>query len=76
MKQDQPTSLKQRFGAAVRKRRLALRISQEELADRAGLHRTYITDVERGVRNISLEAIGKLAKGLQCSLSSLFEEVR
>ncbi|MBI3977020.1 MAG: helix-turn-helix transcriptional regulator [Chloroflexi bacterium] len=61
-----------RFGAAVRRRRLELGISQEELADRAGLHRTYVADVERGARNISLVSIEKLAKGLSLPISLLF----
>ncbi len=44
------------------------------LADRAGLHRTYISDVERGMRNISLESIEKLAAALQHSISGLFDQ--
>ena len=59
-----PARLQQAFGRAVRRRREALGISQEELADRADLHRTYIGDVERGERNISLVNIVKLAKAL------------
>jgi CheY-like chemotaxis protein len=47
-------------------------ISQEELADRAGLHRTYVSDIERGARNPSLESIEKLAHALDVSLPSLF----
>ena len=46
-----------RYGQAVRKIRLAQEISQEELADRCGLHRTYISDIELGKRNLSLENI-------------------
>jgi len=60
------------FGTAIRNRRNNLRISQEELAYRAGLHRTYISDVERGARNLSLESIDKLARALELSLSALF----
>jgi CheY-like chemotaxis protein/DNA-binding XRE family transcriptional regulator len=60
------------FGAAVRFRRDHLGISQEELAGRAGLHRTYISDVERGARNVSLESINRLASALEVPLSSLF----
>ena len=63
------------FGRAVRKRRAELGISQEELAARAGLHRTYVADVERGTRNISLENIVKLATALNISPSALFELV-
>jgi transcriptional regulator with XRE-family HTH domain len=63
------------FGRAVRKRRAELGISQEELASRAGLHRTYVADVERGTRNISLENIVKLATALNISPSALFDLV-
>lgn len=47
-------------------------ISQEELAERAGLHRTYVSDIERGARNVSLESIEKLASALEISVSTLF----
>src|SRR3954467_6021238 len=65
--------VKMRFGRAVRDERSAQRISQEELADRAGLHRTYVSDVESGARNVSLESIGKLAAALKLSVAALFE---
>ena len=45
--------------------RQAIGISQEELADRAGLHRTYISSIERGMRNVSLENIFQLASALE-----------
>jgi transcriptional regulator with XRE-family HTH domain len=64
--------VKKLFGAAVRLRRDNLGISQEELAGRAGLHRTYISDVERGARNVSLESIHRLADALQVPMSLLF----
>lgn len=63
------------FGSSVRNRRSRLGISQEELAERAGLHRTYISDVERGARNVSLESIEKLARALQISVSALLSRV-
>jgi len=47
-------------------------ISQEELAERANLHRTYVSDVERGTRNLSLESIERLARALEVSVSALF----
>lgn len=62
------------FGKAVKMQRFELGISQEELADRSGLHRTYISDVERGVRNVSLESIRKLAQALEMSVARLFSE--
>src|SRR5580765_7721739 len=60
------------FARAIKWWRNHLDISQEELADRAGLHRTYISDVERGARNLSLESIEKLALALELSVSGLF----
>src|ERR1700757_4358412 len=65
--------LKGLLGAAIRSHRSTLGISQEELAYRAGLHRTYVSDVERGARNPSVESIEKLAGALQTSVSILFE---
>ncbi len=74
MKRRAKPHIKQRFGLAVRKRRLELNISQEELAARAGLHRTYIGDIERGARNLSLENIEKIANGLELEMSALFSK--
>ena len=66
-------NLKSVFGGAVRSKRCELGFSQEELADRSGLHRTYISDVERGTRNPSLESIRRLAVALELSVSALFQ---
>jgi len=66
--------IKSRFGTAVRTQRKRLGISQEELAGRAGLHRTYVADIERGARNLSLANIEKLAKALGTSIPALFTE--
>jgi CheY-like chemotaxis protein/predicted XRE-type DNA-binding protein len=66
--------VKKTFGASVKVRRQQHGISQEELAERADLHRTYISDVERGARNLSLESISKLARALDVSISALFPE--
>jgi CheY-like chemotaxis protein/DNA-binding Xre family transcriptional regulator len=60
------------FATAVKTWRGQLGISQEELAGRAGLHRTYVSDIERGARNLSLESIEKLAHALEISVSTLF----
>jgi CheY-like chemotaxis protein len=65
--------LKALLGAAIKAERSVLGISQEELAYRAGLHRTYVSDVERGARNPSLESVEKLAEALQLSVPMLFE---
>ena len=65
--------LKTLLGMAIKTRRASLGISQEELAHRAGLHRTYVSDLERGARNPSIESIEKLASALQISVAKLFE---
>lgn len=61
-----------RFATSLRRWRNRRGFSQEELAERADLHRTYISDVERGARNLSLESINKLATALEVSLPILF----
>ena len=60
------------FGESVRKRRKHFGVSQEELAHIAGLHRTYLSGVERGVRNISLCNIEKIADALGVQIYELF----
>jgi CheY-like chemotaxis protein len=67
--------LKALLGMAIKTQRTSLGISQEELAHRADLHRTYVSDLERGARNPSIESIEKLAGALQVSVSKLFESV-
>ena len=62
------------FGQTVRKIRLSKDISQEKFADMCDLHRTYISDIELGKRNVSLENIGKMANALDMSISKLFQE--
>ena len=64
------------FGKRVRELRLALDLSQEKLAERAGLHRNYVGGVERGERNVSLVNIVKLARGLDTAPSELLETIR
>jgi len=68
---ERKTPLKIAFGKNVRKRRLELELSQEKLAEEAGLHFTYISSVERGERNIALENIYVLAEALKCLLKDL-----
>jgi transcriptional regulator with XRE-family HTH domain len=60
------------LGDVVRKRRLALDLSQEELASRAGVHRTYLSDIERGARNITITVLARLADALEVKVSRLF----
>ena len=59
------------FGQRMRKVRLEKKVSQEKLAELAGLHRTYVSSVERGQRNISLLNIDKIASALGVSLQKL-----
>lgn len=62
-----------KFGKNIKKYRNKMGISQEELALRCELHRTYISSVERGVRSISLKNIEILAKELEVNICELFK---
>lgn len=68
--------LLKRFGAAVKAKRDELALSQEELAERASLHRTYIGGIEQGRRNLSLLNIVKLAQALGMEPAALFEGIK
>lgn len=63
------------FGARVRELRKKVGFSQEELGDRASLHRTYISGIERGERNISLLNLVKVARALEILPSQLLEGI-
>lgn len=66
-----PPSLRMAFGQAVRDRRKELGLSQEELGERADLHRTYVSQVERGLKSPSLTSVEHLAKVLGVRPSEL-----
>jgi transcriptional regulator with XRE-family HTH domain len=68
-----PLDIRIRFGRAIRRIREEQGINQEEAAERCGMHRTYYSGIERGVRNVSLVNIEKVGKGLRTSLPRLFE---
>ena len=62
-----------RLGRNVRLLRRELGISQEALADDAGIHRTYVSDVERGARNPTITVVEKLARALKVSAGELLD---
>lgn len=69
--------IKEVFGSNLRKFRTEKGLSQEKFAERCGLHRTYISDIERFQRNVSLENIQRIADALQLpAYILLVEEVR
>jgi transcriptional regulator with XRE-family HTH domain len=73
-KQADSHKLRTVFASNLRKRRESLGLSQESLADAAGLHRTYVGSVERGERNISIDNIQRLAEAVGSSGASLLQE--
>ena len=64
----------EKFGEKVREERHRLGLSQEELASRAGVHRTYIGMIERAEKNITLENIEKIASALKITLPDIFKD--
>lgn len=70
-----PARHSQALGFAVKARREALEMTQEDLAEAARIHRTYLSDVERGTRNLSLVNIERLALALRMTLAELFARV-
>lgn len=64
--------IKTKLWERIRQLRKLKNISQEELASRAKLHRTYLSAVERGQKNISVENIEKVAIALECEVRELF----
>ncbi len=61
------------FSRNLKKHRLEKMLSQEELADLSGLHRTYVSAVERGIKNISIDNMEKLAKALNADIRELLK---
>lgn len=70
-----PIDIRIRFGRAIRRIREEQGINQEEAAERCRLHRTYYSGVERGIRNVSLVNVEKIARGLRTSLPDIFGRV-
>lgn len=72
----QPHDPKTHFGNNVRKLRLALGLSQEELAEKANLHRNYIGGIERGERNLGLINLVELARALSVKPAKLLDGIQ
>ena len=70
---DEDPPLLGRFGQRVKRLRTALGLSQEQFAYKCGLDRTYISSIERGKRNVSLENLKTIATALDIPLSQLLE---
>ncbi|MBD3330580.1 helix-turn-helix domain-containing protein [Candidatus Peregrinibacteria bacterium] len=68
------TNIQVKFGQRIRKIRTEKGFSQEVLASKSGLHRTYISDIERGDRNVSLKNVEKIAKALGVSAHDLLKD--
>ena len=66
--------IRERFGAAVRAQRIRIGKTQEELAAAAGINRTYLSEIENGRENISLERAERLAMALGCELVDLIQQ--
>lgn len=75
MKKRSTPDIRERFGFAVKVRREELGLTQEDLAHKAGIHRTYLSDIERGSRNLSLFNIERVAAALSLPISELFRLV-
>jgi transcriptional regulator with XRE-family HTH domain len=63
-----------KFGKAVRSRREAMGISQENLAYKAGVNRTYIGTIERGEKSVTVASIVKIAKALDVTAAEIFQD--
>lgn len=74
-RRDSASDIRVRFGFVVKTLREKLALTQEDLADKAGIHRTYLSDIERGSRNVALINIERLAQSLGVSLQELFRKV-
>jgi len=67
--------IRERFGYAVKSLREESGLTQEDLADKAAIHRTYLSDIERGARNVSLVNIERIATALKVSIGDLFKRI-
>lgn len=73
MKQIPKSEIQRVLGQSIRKHRERLELTQEQLAEKSETHRTYLADIERGVRNPSIETVRRLAKALEVPISVIFQ---
>ena len=76
MKEANLKKIRKAFGERVRTLRKERGFSQEEFGHECGLHRTYMGDIERGERNISIDNIAKIAAALNIPIFSLFDDLK
>ncbi|MEB3278384.1 MAG: helix-turn-helix transcriptional regulator [Lyngbya sp.] len=69
------TNINKTLGQVIAKYRKIANISQEELADRTGIHRTYVSQIERGLKSPTLSILFEISKSLNTTASSLIAEV-
>ena len=72
MRDDAERRILKSFGNRVRKNRVRLGLSQEDLAERADLDRTYISGIERGLRNVALLNLYRIAEAMDVRVADLF----
>ncbi|MBZ8181497.1 MAG: helix-turn-helix transcriptional regulator [Oscillatoria sp. PMC 1051.18] len=68
-------NINQALGKVLAKYRTTLKISQEELADRAGIHRTYVSQIERGLKSPTLSVLFDISKALDLPASRMIDEI-
>ena len=69
------SSLQEDLGSAIRVRRAALGFSQDTFADSIGMHRAYYSKIERGEKNVTVETLRKVARGLGVKASQLLKDI-
>ena len=74
LNEEQGLAILKKFGEVIRRRRVELNLTQEQFSMRAGLHRTYVSSVERGQRNIALLNIESLAQALGVKMAELMPD--
>lgn len=67
-------ALQSKLGAVIRRRRLALKVSQDSFADTISMHRAYYSAIERGERNVTLTTLDRVAHGLGCKIAELMQD--